>query len=93
MRKDFINLKLLYEKISLVLLREWDPIGIQDIPEAQDEYNDYISPICELLVSGKSEHEIFSYLWWVETERMGLSGDKRHTKVIAKKLAGLFETL
>jgi len=93
MSKKSNNAKLLYNKVSTILLKEWDPIGIQNIPEAQDEYNDYISPICELVISGKSEHEIFNYLWWIETEHMGLSGGEQHTKIVAKKLAALAETL
>ncbi len=84
--------RALYVKVGTILLKEWDPIGIQNIPEAQDEYNAYIFSICELLISGKSENEIFNCLWWIETEHMGLPGNKQHTKIISKKLAGLFKT-
>jgi hypothetical protein len=67
------------------------PIGIQNVPEAQDEYDTYVSSVYQLLVSGKPEYEIFDYLWQVETEHMGLSGDKEQTKAIARKLVGLLE--
>lgn len=72
------------------MLDEWDPIGIQGIEEAKDEYNEYASSLCQLLILGKSEGEVFEYLWWLETEHMGLSGDMEKTKVIAKRL-GLLE--
>ncbi|MBU4348570.1 hypothetical protein KJ671_03675 [Patescibacteria group bacterium] len=73
-------------KIRTILLKEWDPIGIQDIPEAQDEYDSYIFSICKLIQLKESEEELFNYLWWIETEQMGLSGNKEHTKTIAHRL-------
>jgi hypothetical protein len=90
--KDDIKI-LLYNKINIVLLEEWDPIGIKNIPEAHDEYEAYAVPILKLLISGKREREIFKYLWWVETEYMGLQGNKQTTKHIAKKLSNLLNTI
>lgn len=77
----------------MILLKEWDPIGIQNTPEAHDEYEAYAASLLELIVSGKLEHEIFEYLWCIETEHMGLQGNKRVTKRIAKKLSGLINTI
>lgn len=51
---------LLYNKISMILLKEWDPIGIQNTPEAHDEYEAYAASLLELIVSGKLEHEILN---------------------------------
>ncbi|MDR2880592.1 MAG: hypothetical protein LBV29_01650 [Azoarcus sp.] len=78
--------RILQGKISEVLLKNWDPIGVCSIPEAQDEYDSYVSSVHKLLISGKPESEIFDYLWWVETEHMGLIGDRQKTAAIAKKL-------
>jgi hypothetical protein len=36
--------------IRQVLLDVWDPIGIKDVKEAQDEYDSYLGGIYELLV-------------------------------------------
>ena len=36
--------------IREILLRDWDPIGVADVPEAQDEYDSYISQIYGLLI-------------------------------------------
>lgn len=83
---------LLSQKINTILLREWDPIGIKNIPEAHDEYTAYVEQILELLMSGKPIHEIFRYLWWVETEHMGLPGNEQDTICIAKKLFELLNT-
>ena len=70
-----------------ILLKEWDPIGVKDVPETQDEYNSYIPGVCKLLINRESSENIFLYLWKIETENMGLAGNQKHTKSIAKKLA------
>ena len=90
MRDNLQNAQSLQKKIKEVLLKDWDPIGIQNITEAQDEYDAYVSSIYKLLISQKTENEIFNYLWWVETEHMGLIGDKQRTLAITKKLNKLY---
>jgi hypothetical protein len=75
----------LQQKIKEILLYEWDPIGVGKFSEAHDEYDYYIFPIYELLTS-RSFEEIFKYLWWIETEHMGLSGDREKTMDVAKTI-------
>ena len=58
--------------IRNILMSEWDPIGVNDTPEAADEYDGYIGDIFELLAAHASSQEIAAYLQDVETERMGL---------------------
>jgi hypothetical protein len=36
--------------IRQILLRDWDPIGVADVAEAQDEYDGYISKIHGMLI-------------------------------------------
>jgi hypothetical protein len=79
--------------IRLALLQEWDPIGIADVPEAQDEYDSYVQPVYELLVTHQPEHEILRYLWWLETEQMGLTGNRKVTERFAKRLMLLEDEL
>ena len=64
-------------EIRGVLLNVWDPIGIKDEPQAQDEYDDYLGQIFELLTQQKSDDAIADYLIWVVNERMRLTGAKR----------------
>lgn len=78
--------KFIMHDIYQILLNDWDPIGVRDIPEAQDEYFAYIPSIYQLLQSKKSESELFEYLWQIETEHMGLSGNRQHTQAVAHKL-------
>ena len=86
MNKDINPKQPIMSKIQKILLKEWDPIGVQDIPEAQDEYDAYIPSIYKIIQSKKSESELFDYLWRVETEHMGLSGNRKHTQAAARKL-------
>ncbi len=86
MSENLDHIQLLNKEIKRILLKDWDPIGIKDIAEAQDEYDSYVSLISQMIISHKSVHEIFEYLWWIETEHMGLIGNKQITKFIAVKL-------
>ena len=62
--------------IRHVLLDVWDPIGIKDEPNAQDEYDGYLGGVYELLVRGASDEDIEEHLWKIVTERMGLSPER-----------------
>ena len=42
------------------------PIGVRDVPEAQDEYDPYVVGVYKLLVSGASEGEIADHLYRVD---------------------------
>lgn len=83
--------KIMHQKIHEIFLKDWDPIGIQNMPEAHDEYDDYISYAFYLLVSKKTQKELFEYLWWIETEHMGLPGNRKLTETISKKLIALYD--
>jgi len=82
--------KKIHQDIQKALIDEWDPIGVGGISEARDEYDSYVSTIYKLLLLNKTKSEIFDYLWWLETEHMGLIGDKRRTERFAKRLLDLF---
>jgi hypothetical protein len=58
--------------IRRVLLEVWDPIGVRDEPNAQDEYNGYLGAVFELLTTGAPDKELKRYLNWVSAERMGM---------------------
>jgi hypothetical protein len=62
--------KEIQAEIRQVLMRDWDPIGVCNEPNAQDEYDSYIGDISSLLVSRASQEEIAQYLLSVETEEM-----------------------
>ena len=83
--------KCCQESIREVLLREWDPIGVADIPEAQDEYDGYISQIFGMLIRREPQHKLVDFLWWVETEHMELYGNRQRTERVAELLLRIVE--
>lgn len=89
MSKYLERARTLHDAIRHVLTKEWDPIGIADIPRAQDEYDSYIPTIYRLLIRREPVSEVFDYLWWAETEHMTLRGNRQHTEEVATRLVGL----
>lgn len=63
-------------KIREILLREWDPIGVRDVQEAQDEYDGYVGKIYVLLMDECTTSEIMAaYLLELATDLMGLPSE------------------
>jgi hypothetical protein len=60
-----------------VLLEVWDPIGIKDEPNAQDEYDGYIRTLYDLLVSHADDSRLIDYLHWAVHDHMGLDAARR----------------
>ena len=75
--------------IRQVLLRDWDPIGVVGVLEAQDEYEAYIGQIYGMLIRREPRHKIVDFLWWAETENMGLYGNHLRTERVADLLLQL----
>jgi hypothetical protein len=68
-------------KVRCVLMQEWDPIGVRDTPEAQDEYDTYVAKVYVVLMDERASAEaIAGYLFWVATEYMGLSPSETHQR-------------
>ena len=93
MNERLAQARSLQEAIREVLLREWDPIGVVGIFEAQDEYDSYVSQIYGLLVRREPSHKMVDFLWWAETEQMGLCGNRCRTEQVAERLIQLPEKL
>jgi hypothetical protein len=85
--------KTLHQAVHYAVLHEWDPIGVANIPEAQDEYDAYVTKICQILRLRNSRGEIAGYLSWLATEQMGLSGNRQETEAFADRLIQLAATI
>jgi hypothetical protein len=72
---------------------DWDPIGVKGIPESQDEYDSYVLKVCDLIMRREPLQELSDFLWSVETEWMMLTGDRRRTDVVARRLFELPENI
>ncbi len=59
------------EAIRRVLLHDWDPIGVAEFPQPQDEYDSYIRGVYRLLASGASASEIAEHLYEIEIGPIG----------------------
>lgn len=76
--------------VRKILLHDWDPINLGgDGPE--DEYDAYADPVHAMILDRtKTETDIATYLFKVETETMKLRGNAvlqmRHCRAIAAKL-------
>ena len=62
------------QEISRILWEVWDPIGVNKIPGARDEYDSYVNEVFILLDSGASDEQIGKHLLHIASETMGLSG-------------------
>ena len=82
--------RAIQESIRQVLLRDWDPIGVNDVSQAQDEYDAYVGGVYRMLASGCSEDELVEHLWKIEAHTMGLvAADRKSLKPLAVKLMNL----
>lgn len=56
--------------IREVLLRAWDPIGISDDPDAQDEYDGYVWVIYGLLARRQPRDRLVDHRRHIETSHL-----------------------
>jgi hypothetical protein len=81
-------------EVRRILLRDWDPIGVQDLPEkyrraATDEYDSYINPRVYMLLADRSQREIADFLYDIEVRDMGGRRDRGSADAAAARLADL----
>lgn len=79
----------LEELIGMVrhaVLHDWDPIGVGEFPEAADEYDAYVLDIAREIIKGYSVVAVFEHLWYLETEHLGLPGDRAAAFAFAEEL-------
>jgi hypothetical protein len=60
-------------KVREVLMEEWDPVGVRDAPQAQDEYDSYVRRVYVMLMDERATREaIAAYLFDIAADHMGL---------------------
>jgi hypothetical protein len=76
-------------RVDEVLHYLWDPIGINGIPEARDEYSSYAGVVFSMLKRGASEHDVSKYLTNIRADHMGMGRPEESSreKEIAEILA------
>ena len=86
---DKTQSRQLRAQIHNVLLDVWDPIGIKDEPNAQNEYDGYIGGLYDLLTSGAPDSALVDYLHRAVYENIGLDAtreDMRDTVSALRKI-------
>ncbi len=80
----------LFKKIHEILIRDWDPIGVSDQPNAHDEYDVYIPGIIKIILKNKSIDQVVNHLASIE-KVIGVYNYPRPEilKSVAVKLKGL----
>ena len=79
----------LHEKIREILWADWDPIGVQDAPQARGEYDQYVSSITKMVIAGCPASDLAERLLEIEVNSMGLPGNAVRARAVAEKLLRL----
>jgi hypothetical protein len=75
--------------IRKVFVEVWDPIRVMDDPTwPRDEYDGYIGPVFELLVTGGSDKQIIEHLLWA-IDRMGMDGSRASLQEVVAALRSI----
>jgi hypothetical protein len=87
----------LYKRVSRILWKDWDPIGVyNEEDEWDDEYDGYVPSIFNLLIEGRDEYKISNHLTRLASENMGLTtttGNEHDRKVTKKLVSAKVEIL
>lgn len=84
-----IDFAKLMKEVDRILWEDWDPIGVNDIPAARDEYSSYVPSIARLLKDGADAAQIAHHLKTIEENslKVGVYDDRR--KRVADKLVSV----
>ncbi len=78
--------KELWTRVDEVLHYLWDPIGISDAPQARSEYSSYLPQVFKRVLNQDSKESTAKYLVSIETDFIGLSGNKTKALDVAETL-------
>lgn len=81
--------EMLYKNIEEILWKNWNPIGIDNSEDYDEEYKNYAHHIFKLKNDGADKHKISKYLYDLETINIGLAGNKNRCDEIAQIILNL----
>lgn len=81
-----LEYRVAFKAIHDVLIEEWDPIGVNDVAEAQDEYDDYIPGVYRLIKEGADDSIVAGHLENIEPLWMGLQPHRDRNILVAWRL-------
>jgi hypothetical protein len=79
---------LTHAAVRLILLADWDPVGVSGLLAAENEYDALVTDIVRVAKTG-SERQLAQHLHEIETKTMGLAGDMERCLATAQRLHAL----
>ncbi|MCW3098796.1 MAG: hypothetical protein JWL77_4414 [Chthonomonadaceae bacterium] len=79
--------------VRLILLVDWDPIGVFGYTGAMDEYDSYAAEICTMLCGKVSREQLIAHLDDLEKNTMGGRGERPAQAQVADKLLLVYKTV
>lgn len=84
----------LRDEIDQILWKDWDPIGVNDDPDAKGEYTSYADTICSKLIKIKKDRQaILDYLFWIETDFMGFTPYMPNKEIYNNRISSVVEKI
>ncbi|NTS43257.1 hypothetical protein HRG84_20405 [Flavisolibacter sp. BT320] len=89
--KMTIDQKNILKSIDEILWNDWDPVGVNDVEEARDEYTSYALQIFGLKIHKADKTTIAEKLYKFELVDMEVATteSKKHCEEIAQKIIDL----
>ena len=83
--------KKIFNQIDEILWKDWDPIGVNDIEDARDEYSSYALQILGLKIHNADKQSIADKLYKFESVNMEVATleSRKHCEEIAQKIIDL----
>ena len=75
--------------ISQILLETWDPLGVEEEENAQDEYDTYALQLVGMLARGATEDEIADFLDIILTTQFEMSPEIVSSEAAARAIVAL----
>ena len=77
-------------ELRMLLMTYWDPIGVNGIPEAFDEYDSYLGRLGKKLREGADARGVCEYLSEIQSERMELPVTPDQLTDVGERVAGWY---
>ncbi len=74
----------------MLLMTYWDPIGVSGVPEASDEYDEYLGPLANKLRQGTDARGVCEYLSDIQTERMEIPATPDQLTDVGERVVGWY---
>jgi hypothetical protein len=83
------QLRQAFNLIDDILWKDWDPIGVNEVSEAKDEYHTYAWKVVDFKLKGANFETIAQYLFLIETKQIGLGGNLEACRRVSEKITRL----